>query len=314
MVQENSLNKFAIVICGPTGSGKSKLAYNLCERFNGEVVSADSIAIYRGLDIGSAKPTEDELSRLRHHMINVADPKEDFSVAQYREGGRAAVEDIFSRGKVPVVCGGTGYYIDSIFYDFSYGNCPKNDEFREKCEKILTLYGAQRLHDMLKEVDPDSAATLHPNDSVRTIRALEIYHATGTPKSQIKDDKKPIYPFFAFSYEYDRAVLYQRINKRVDAMFDQGLLGEVENLLSQGVEPSAQSMQGIGYKEVVDGLLNNYSLDDIKELVKRNTRRYAKRQITWFKRFDNITFLKPDEDLNSIITLIEEKIYGKASD
>lgn len=312
MVQTNSLN-FAIVVCGPTGSGKTKLAIALANKFNGEIISADSIAIYKGLNIGTAKPTKEELSLAVHHMIDVAMPTQEFSVAEYKQLGRNIMFDIISRGKVPIICGGTGYYIDALLYDFSYGNCPKDDQFRQKCQIVADTQGVEVLYQKLLEIDPITAEQLHSNDKMRIIRALEIYHTTGLKKSQIVDDKKSIIPFYAYSYDYDRQTLYDRINWRVDKMFEQGLVDEVKNLLLSGVDKDSQSMQGIGYKEVVLGLEENWPLNQIAELIKLNTRHYAKRQITWFKRLENIKYLVPD-NLDNALELIKEDIYGNSTD
>lgn len=310
MVQKNSLDKFAVVICGPTGSGKTKLAVDLANLLDGEIISADSIAIYKGLDIGAAKPTKGERLLAVHRMIDVVDPKEEFSVAEYKEMARKCLYDALSRGKTPIICGGTGYYIDALLYDFSYGNCPKNEAFRNECEEIIATDGIEVLYEKLKIVDPETAKIVHLNDKMRIVRALEIYQTTGTKKSDIVDEKKPIIPFLAFSYDYERGKLYERINVRVDEMFKNGLTKEVTNLLKSGVQPSAQSMQGIGYKEVVEGILSNSSEEEIKETVKRNTRRYAKRQITWFKRLDNLTYLEPQ---NTCAEKVKEYIYERIS-
>lgn len=308
MVQENCL-KFAIVVCGPTGSGKTELAIKLASAFDGEIISADSIAIYKGLDVGTAKPDARERALAVHHMIDVVNPCDEFSVAEYKDMARKILHDILGRGKVPIICGGTGYYIDALLYDFSYGNCPKNEDFRAACDKIVEQSGTEALYQRLKECDPATAEILHPNDKMRIVRALEIYKTTGMRKSDITDTKTPIIPFYAFSYDHDREVLYSRINRRVDAMFENGLMDEVKSLIKSGVLPSSQSMQGIGYKEVVEGIENNYTEEEIKETIKRNTRRYAKRQITWFKRLENIEFIS-QASADKAVAYIKEYVYG----
>jgi len=308
MVQKNCIVKTALVVCGPTGSGKTKLSIDLAKAFDGEIISADSVAIYKGLNIGSAKPTEKERSEVVHHMIDVVSPTEEFSVAEYKELSRKILSDVIKRGKTPVICGGTGYYIDALLYDFSYGNCPKNEEFRLKCEKIIEEQGVLSLHERLHSVDKETADILHPNDVMRIVRALEIYETTGKKKSEITDEKTPVVPFFAFSYDYERKVLYERIEKRVDKMFADGLIDEVNGLLDSGVTADMQSMQAIGYKEVVSGLNEKLSEEQIKETVKRNTRRYAKRQITWFKKTDNLVFLSPYIDA---VSFIKEYLNGQ---
>lgn len=308
MVQKNCIDKTALVVCGPTGSGKTKLSIDLAKAFDGEIISADSVAIYKGLNIGSAKPTEKERSEVVHHMIDVVSPTEEFSVAEYKELSRKILSDVIKRGKTPVICGGTGYYIDALLYDFSYGNCPKNEKFRLECEKIIEEQGVLSLHERLRSVDKETADILHPNDVMRIVRALEIYETTGKKKSEITDKKTPVVPFFAFSYDYEREVLYERIEKRVDKMFADGLIDEVNGLLDSGVTADMQSMQAIGYKEVVSGLNEKLSEEQIKETVKRNTRRYAKRQITWFKKTDNLVFLSPYIDA---VSFIKEYLNGQ---
>lgn len=308
MVQKNCIDKTALVVCGPTGSGKTKLSIDLAKAFDGEIISADSVAIYKGLNIGSAKPTEKERSEVVHHMIDVVSPTEEFSVAEYKELSRKILSDVIKRGKTPVICGGTGYYIDALLYDFSYGNCPKNEKFRLKCEKIIEEQGVLSLHERLRSVDKETADILHPNDVMRIVRALEIYETTGKKKSEITDKKTPVVPFFAFSYDYEREVLYERIEKRVDKMFADGLIDEVNGLLDSGVTADMQSMQAIGYKEVVSGLNEKLSEEQIKETVKRNTRRYAKRQITWFKKTNNLVCLSPYIDA---VSFIKEYLNGQ---
>ncbi len=308
MVQANSLVK-VIVICGPTGSGKSKLAVELAKICNGEIISADSIAIYKGLNIGAAKPTVEEQDGITHHMIDVCAPTLEFSVADYKEQGRRFIDDILARGKTPIICGGTGYYIDALLYDFSYGNCPKSQEFRDECDKIIAGKGCKALHQRLAIVDPETASILHENDTMRIVRALEIYHLTGQKKSEIIDQKTPVYPFKAYSYDFVREELYQRINLRVEKMFNKGLIDEIKGLLSNGVTKESQSMQGIGYKEVVFGLEEGQDEKTMIEAVQQNTRRYAKRQITWFKRLEGIQFIKPTQPILDAIR-IKEEIYG----
>lgn len=309
MVQKNIVNDFAIVICGPTGSGKTKLAIDLANSINGEIISADSIAVYKGLDVGAAKPDINERKQAVHYMIDVVEPSQEFSVAEYKETARKIMFSLLKQGKVPIICGGTGYYIDALLYDFSYGNCPKNEEFRKECDEIIQKEGIGVLYERLKQVDAKTAEILHLNDKMRIVRALEIFETTGQKKSEIVDEKTPVVKFFAFSYNDEREKLYQRINTRVDEMFKSGLVAEVQGLLENGVKPCDQSMQGIGYKEVVEGLFNGFSEDEMKETVKRNTRRYAKRQITWFKRLDNLIYV--DRSTLNAEEYIKDYIYGK---
>ena len=298
MVQKDSLNNYVIFVVGPTASGKTALASELAKRLKSVVISADSVSIYKGLNIGSAKPTDEEKNIAPHKLIDIADPCDEFSVAEYENLGLKEINYLFSIKKIPVVCGGTGYYVDSLLYKKSYGNCTKNDDIRIKLNKIYKEKGAVYLHGMLHEVDQDSAEKLHVNDVFRVSRALEIFYSTGKKKSEINDEIKPRFKYFSFSFDYPRDVLYSRINERVDKMFEKGLLNEVKNLLDSGVKKNAQSMRAIGYKEVVEGLENCESEREIKEKIKLNSRRFAKRQITYFKRMKNLVYLK-NFDINA---------------
>ena len=302
MVQTDSLVKPLIVVCGPTASGKTALSVDLALELKTEIVYADSIAIYKDLDIGTAKPSVEEMRGVKHHLIGCVDADKDFTVAEYALIAKRVIDDIFSRGMVPIICGGTGYYIDAILYDHSYGNCQKDDNVRKKYQKILDQKGAGYLHRLLKEVDERSYETLHENDVVRVIRALEIYELSGKRKSEIVDEKRPNYRYKAYSFDFDRKVLYDRIERRVDKMIDDGLIEEVSALLRKGLNKNCQSMRAIGYKEVVEGLDGGYTRKEISDLIKTNTRRYAKRQITYFKRMEDLTYLDPESfDLSAVI-------------
>ncbi|MCI5838583.1 MAG: tRNA (adenosine(37)-N6)-dimethylallyltransferase MiaA [Christensenellaceae bacterium] len=294
MVQENSLSK-VLVICGATASGKTALAVECAKNFNGEVVSADSMCIYRGLDIGTAKPTEEEKQGIPHYMIDVAGAKDNFSVGDYKERASLILKDILSRGKLPIICGGTGFYINSLLFDLSYGNAPADNFVRAKYVDYYEKNGKQALYDLLVEKDPETAYKLHVNDVKRVSRALEILEISGKKKSEIKDDLTPRYDYRSFAIDFPREVLYDRINKRVDIMMNDGLLDEVRGLLASGVTRDCQSMQGIGYKEAADGFENGLSESEIAETIKFNTRHYAKRQITFFKRDERLKLLSPKE-------------------
>ena len=283
-----------LIICGATASGKTSLSIECAKLLNTEIVSADSMNIYKGLDIGTAKPSTLERDGIFHHLIDVVSPFDTFSVSDYKELGERAVKSIIAKDKIPILCGGTGFYIDSLLYDFSYGNGKENPEIREYYKNLANEKGNQAVYDVLLEVDPITAKRLHPNDSKRVIRALEIFH-NGTKKSEIVDDKTPKYDYKAYAIDFDRDELYSRINKRVDQFVEMGLVEEVNNLLSKGVSETSQCMQGIGYKEIVSYLKGNISLKDSLELIKLNTRHYAKRQITYFKKLENIVWLKPDD-------------------
>ncbi len=275
-----------IVVCGSTASGKTALAVDLAKRYDGEVVSADSVAIYKGLDVGSAKPTKEEMQGVKHYMIDVVSPFDEFSVSDYESAALPIVNDILSRGKLPIICGGTGFYINSVLYKMSYGNSKGNAEIRNKYEKIVAEKGNEVAYEILKRVDPATAEKLHPNDKMRVIRALEIFESSGVRKSDIKDEMTPRFDFIAIMPTYDREILYNRINLRVDRMFENGLEEEVRGLLKSGLTLENQSMQGIGYKETAEAILNGSEMP--LDTIKLNTRHYAKRQITFFKRFHNI--------------------------
>lgn len=283
-----------LVICGATASGKTSLAVECAKRLHSEIISADSLLVYRGLNIGTAKPTMEERQGIKHHLIDVVSPLENFSVSDYEKMALPIVEELLAQGKTPIICGGTGFYINALLYKSQFGNVGANLEIREKYETLYREKGGEYLHSVLQEKDPESAAKLHVNDVKRVIRALEIYETTGKKKSLQDDGYSPRFDFTAVSIDYPRETLYERIHKRVDIMFNDGLLEEVQTLLNNGVSLDAQCMQGIGYKEIVEGLENSVSLDEIKELIKKNTRNYAKRQITFFKRMQNHIRLTPD--------------------
>lgn len=310
MVQENCLKK-VIVICGPTGSGKSDLAIKIAQKLNTEIVSADSIAIYKELNVGTAKPSQSEQKMAVHHMIDVCDATENFTVTDYSLMATKCLNAIFEKGKIPVICGGTGFYINSILFDFSYGNCSKNDAVRKKYESLLKEQGKEALFAILQKVDPETAQKLHPNDTMRVIRALEIFDCSGVKKSSQNDNFKPKYKIFAYSYDYPRDVLYNRINLRVDKMFSGGLVAEVKGLIANGLSLDNQSMQGIGYKEFLQFDNIDDNIEEIKELIKLNSRRYAKRQITFFKKLCGLKYITEfDAELASRIICeeIEDEI------
>ena len=296
-----------LVICGATASGKTSLSVQSAQQFNGEIISADSMLVYRGMDIGTAKPTLEERAGIPHHLIDVVSPKEAFSVSDYEKTALPIVERILEEGKTPIICGGTGFYVNSILYKRQFGNVGANQEIRDKYERLAEEMGKEYVHAILQEKDPDSARKLHFNDVKRVIRALEIYEVTGKAKSLQDDTLTPRFDFVSVSIEYPRETLYSRINLRVEEMFKQGLIDEVKSLLADGVTEDMQSMQGIGYKEVAEGLRIGASEDEIKELIKKNTRNYAKRQQTFFKRMENHTYLAPDGNhLSMIERLLKE--------
>lgn len=281
-----------IVLFGPTASGKTALAVEVCKTFGGEVVTADSMQVYKGMDIGTAKPDKDEMQGIPHHMIDLIEPDENYSLAQYVDKASECIDDILSRGKIPVLAGGTGLYIDTLVDNISLSEEKRDDEYRKELTEISEKQGNGVLMEMLRSVDTESAEKLHLNDTKRIIRALEVFRATGIPQSEhIKRSREKESPYNAakFCITADREKLYERINLRVDLMFEKGLLCEVKKLFERGIDERFTSMQGIGYKEVLECLRGNISLEECKDLIKQSTRRYAKRQVSWFKREKNTT-------------------------
>jgi len=283
-----------LVVCGATASGKTSLSVACAKKLNTEIVSADSMLVYKGLNIGTAKPTMEERRGVVHHLIDVVSPNENFSVNDYEKAALPIIEDLLKQGKTPIICGGTGFYINALLYKSQFGNVGANEEIRAYYEQIEKEQGRAYLHSILRQKDPQSAEKLHENDVKRVIRALEIYDVTGKPKSEQNDEYVPRFPFVAVSIDYKRDVLYQRIESRVDEMFENGLMEEVKTLFENGLDSTCQCMQGIGYKEIAEGLALGFSETEIKELIKKNTRNYAKRQITFFKRMQNHVMLPPD--------------------
>lgn len=289
------MSQKVLVICGPTASGKTRLAVDCALKFNTEIISADSQLIYKGLTIGTAKPSEEEMRGVKHHMIDVVEPTESFSVSDYSKMALPVLESLHLQGKMPIICGGTGFYINSLLFDFGYGNAAADESIREKYAELLKKNGKDMLFKRLKEVDPETAEKLHPNDTKRVIRALEIYEVSGNKKSAQTDELTPKYEFLAVAINYPREELYNRIDNRVDEMFNAGLVEEVQRLLKYGVDINCQSMQAIGYKEVVPGLNNGDLRSTMSDIIKKNTRHYAKRQITFFKKMPNLMWLDPKD-------------------
>lgn len=296
-----------LIICGATASGKSALAVDCAKKLNTEVISADSQLVYRGLNIGTAKPTVAEMGGVTHHLIDVVGARENFSVSDYESAALPIIDRLLSQGKTPILCGGTGFYINSVLYDLSYGNVQADENVRSKYEQILKEKGKEYLFELLEKVDSKTSEVLHVNDVKRVIRALEIYELTGKKKSDQRDEKKARYNYVAVAIDYPRAELYRRIDCRVDVMFNSGLVQEVKGLLASGIDENCQCLQAIGYKEVVEGLKNGDNESTMRDIIKRNTRRYAKRQITFFKKLDGIIWLKPEQ-------ATAEKVMGLIND
>lgn len=305
MVQKNCIDKKAIIICGPTASGKTALAVECAKLLNSEVISADSMYLYKGLNIGTAKPSKEEMAGIIHHVIDVAEPNDNFSVSDYKRIAEPILLRLFEQNKTPIICGGTGFYINSLLYDLSYGNGSANLEVREKYKKLAQENGNKYVYDILKDKDPITAEKLHYNDVKRVVRALEIFE-NGQKKSDIKDELVPKFSYNAYMISHPREQLYSRINKRVEIMIDNGLIEEVKNLIDLGYDRSCQCFQGIGYKEIAEYLYSEISLEDAIEKIKLNTRHYAKRQITFFKRMDNLILLDAQDVTDMAKRIVNE--------
>lgn len=300
-----------IVVAGPTASGKTSLAIDIACALDGEVVCADSMQIYKYMDIGTAKATLEEKSQCPHHLIDIIEPDCEFSVADYADMAHKTIADIISRGKMPIMCGGTGLYIDSVVNDVEFGEYENDYTLRYELEKIAKKDGAEKLIEILAEFDPESAQRLHPNNLKRVIRAIEFYKISGKPISQHQKEtreKESRYKTIEFVIAHNRDDLYDRINKRVDIMINNGLIAEVKGLIEKGYTQDLNSMQGIGYKELIEYLKGNTSLRDATETIKQNSRRYAKRQLTWFRRNSGIYFLSPDNVSAEALKIIKENL------
>ncbi len=303
-----------IVIVGPTASGKTNLSIELAKRMNGEIISADSMQIYKYMDIGTAKPTKEEMQDISHYLIDEVLPNEDFNVVRFKELAEKYIDNILEKGKQPIVAGGTGLYISSLINNINFSESESDWELREALKKEAEEFGPEYLHKKLQEVDPNSALSIHPNNIKRVIRALEVYYQTQKPISYHNEMSRsipPKYQFVLVGLNMDRQVLYERINKRVDIMIQNGLVDEVKGLVDQGYADSIISMQGIGYKEILEFLRNNITLEQAIDNIKQGTRRYAKRQITWFKRIHGINWFNVDNCGNNINVINEIYEYAK---
>lgn len=287
-----------VILTGPTAVGKTDISIELAKRIDGEIISADSVQVYKGMDIGSAKITKEEMDGVPHYLIDVLEPTEEFNVHIFKNLAQKAIKDIQNKGKIPIIVGGTGFYIQAVLYDIDFDTTEDDHTYRKQLEAIAKEKGNKYLHDRLKEVDPDSANVIHFNNVKRVIRALEYYHDTGRTISSHNTSQRSNtspYNFVYFVLNDKREFLYDRINKRVDVMLENGLIDEVKGLLKSGCKKEMVSMQGIGYKEVVDYIENNFSLEELSERIKKNTRHFAKRQLTWFRREKNVTMINIDE-------------------
>lgn len=300
-----------LILTGPTAVGKTALSIELAKVLGGEIISADSMQIYRKMDIGSAKISQEEMDSVVHHMIDVVDPDEDFSVADFHDMASQIISDIHKRGKLAIVTGGTGLYLNSLVYDMDFGGTNSDPSIRKELEEVLNDKGKDYLYSLLQDLSPDSAKRIHPNNTKRVIRAIEVYK-TGGDMGDFSNDLKynPKFDAKIIVLNRDRSILYDRINQRVDMMFDMGLLDEVKGLHQMGYTSQMQSMKGIGYKEVLEYFDGKMTLEESIDILKQGTRRYAKRQITWFKRYENALWLDLDKvtELDDQIEAIKDFI------
>jgi tRNA dimethylallyltransferase len=303
-----------LVLIGPTAVGKTKLSIELAHRFNGEIISGDSMQIYKGMDIGTAKIKQGEMEGIPHHLIDILDPSENFSVAEFQKLVRAKINEISQRGKFPMIVGGTGLYIQSVIYDYQFSSAPGDDAFRLQLEARAKEIGNDALHQELMMVDPKYAAQIHPNNVRRVIRALEVYHSSGKSISEIQKEQQPdlLYETALVGLTMEREMIYDRINARVGIMIKDGLIDEVEHLYQSGLR-DCQSIQAIGYKELYDYFNGLVSLEDAIDNLKQNSRRYAKRQLTWFRNKIDVKWFDMTEtsDFSKKITEISRFIEGK---
>lgn len=282
--------KDIIVVAGPTAVGKTEYAIKIARAVDGEVVSCDSMQLYKYMDIGSAKPTPDELAQVKHYLVDEIDPRDNFSVVEYQKRAVEAIAEIHAKGKTPVISGGTGLYLNSLLYEMDFGAPPADETYRKELEEFAAEHGPEALHARLAEKDPAAAERIHPNNIKKVIRAIEAVEKSGEgikPFDAVQHEN-PDYRPFLIGLTRDRAELYERINMRVDILMEQGLLQEVEGLFNMGLTEENISMKGIGYKELIQHIKGKYSLEEAIEKIKQNTRRYAKRQLTWFRRYDNM--------------------------
>lgn len=298
-----------IAICGPTASGKTGLSIELAKKIDGEIISCDSMQIYQDMTIGTAKPTTEEMQGIKHYLIDFVPPNQRYSVADFKKDAMVAIKEVLSHGKVPIIVGGTGLYLDALIYNIEYQDIQIDLAYRKKLENIAQSEGLDKLYEMAMKIDKQAAEKISKNDQKRILRILEIYHQTGKTKTQqeIESRKQEIpYQYLVFGIQMDRQILYDRINQRADKMIEQGLIEEVENLLKKYQEfPTA--MQGLGYKEVVEYLEGTLTKEEMIEKIKQESRRYAKRQLTWFRRNQDIIWLDGIQSKEKNINLILEE-------
>ena len=296
------MKKSLVILTGPTAVGKTKASIGLAKAIGGEIISADSMQVYKQMDIGSAKIKPSEMDGIPHYLVDILEPDEEFHVVLFQQMAKQAIQKIYEKGKIPILVGGTGFYIQAVLYDIDFSENEKDTSYREELEKLAQTKGAEYLHDRLREVDQNSSQAIPANNVKRVIRALEYFHQTGEKISEHNEEQRKKVSPYNFSYfvlNDERAHLYERINLRVDQMINEGLVREVQSLKEKGYTRDMVSMQGLGYKEMLDYLDNKCSLEEAVEIIKRDTRHFAKRQITWFKRESDVTWIdKKEYDYN----------------
>ena len=308
-----------IILAGPTASGKTSVSIDLAKRLGGEIISADSMQVYKYMDVGTAKISVEEMQGVKHHLIDVLDPKEDFNIVKFQNMVKCSIEEIVKNGHIPILVGGTGFYIQSVIYDIDFNNEDDNSSVRKKLEEEYDTFGADFMHEKLKKIDIVSAQTIHKNNKKRVIRAIEYFLINNEPISshnEVQREKKSPYDYRFFVLNPPRDILYERINKRVDIMVENGLVDEVKKLREMGLSTANISMQGIGYKEIIEYLDGEVSLETAIENIKQNTRHMAKRQVTWFKREKDVIYVDPFsfESNDKIVDYMIEKINTERMD
>ena len=292
------MEKPLIVLTGPTAIGKTSLSISLAKAVNGEIISADSMQVYKHMDIGSAKIRPEEMKGVPHYLVDVLEPEEEFHIVKFQQMAKAAMEEIYGKGKIPILVGGTGFYIQAVTRDIDFTEAKQEDAYRSELETLAEEKGAEYLHEMLQKVDPASAESIHAHNVKRVIRALEFYHQNGTPISAHNEEQKAQespYNLAYFVLNGPREILYDRIDRRVDQMLEEGLVKEVEKLKEMGCHRGMVSMQGLGYKEILACLEGEYPLEEAVRILKRDTRHFAKRQLTWFRREKDVIWVNKEE-------------------
>ena len=311
-------SRTVIIVAGPTAVGKTKYAIEVAKAFQGEIISADSMQIYKYMDIGSAKPTKEELSQAKHYLVDEIDPRVEFSVAEYQLLAKKYIDNVFQENKTPIISGGTGLYLNSLIYDMDFSVMPKQEDFRKELEQEAKLYGVEHVHNRLKAIDPAAADRIHPNNIKKVIRAIEVFETTGEGIREFQESFIPTvdYNCILIGLTRDREELYRRIEIRVDQLMEAGLVKEIESLLEKGLTEDSISMKGIGYKEIIAYLHGEYDLDEAVRLVKQNTRRYAKRQMTWLRRYQDMSWFNLSEYVSEekALSAIFEEIRSKENE